>query len=143
MFLGLKAEAVHVNALGRNIFVMLIRLNKVKIPPIPLRETIVTIKLKFGGGNRVPAILEGDGDVNVVGTTSRHAGHGADLAFSGTADEGGTGVVPATKKRVASGEGNAVARAVVGGVVSIGVVEPLLAVGSAVGDILVGLYNPN
>lgn len=128
VFFGFEAEGVHVDALRWHVFVMLIWLNEVKVTAIPFGEPVVAIELEFREGNRVLAILEGDWDEHVVGTTRGDTRHGARFAIA-RRNEGRAGAGPST----AGG---------IGVIVAIGVVEPLFAVGSRVTDIVIGLYYP-
>jgi hypothetical protein len=95
MFLRFKTEGVNVDAGRGNIFVVLIRLYKVEISPIPLREPIMSIELEFGEGDRVLSILERNGDENVVSTTSSNTGHGTSIGIT-RVNERNVGSSPST-----------------------------------------------
>lgn len=98
---------------------------------IAFGEPVVTVELQLGKGHWVLAVLEGDGDEHVVGTTGSNTGHGAGITVNG----GGWG------NKVNSATEGAGGR--VGGVDGIGVVEPLLTVGDAIGKEGVFLHNPD
>jgi len=135
--LGLEAEGVHVDAARRHVLVVLVWLYQVEVATIALREAVVAVELQLGERHGVLAVLEGNGHEHVVGTAGSDAGHGASLAIRAV-HQGGVGASPD-------------ARAGVGQIGLVGVVEPLLAqsVGSSgnraglVGDVLVALYDPN
>lgn len=128
MLLGLQAEGVHVDTLAGHILVVLVRLDQVEVATIALGEAVVAVELQLGLLHRVLAVLEGDGDEHVVGTTSGNTGHGASGEVA-RVDQGGIGAGP----HAVGSEG----------VVNIvGVVEPLLAeLGGS--HIRVFLYYPN
>jgi len=134
VLLGLEAERVHVDTLGGHILVVLIRLHQVEVATIALGEAVVAVELELSGGNGVGAVLEGDGQEHVVGTTSGNTGHGADLAIVVVDQES----VGATGKEATSSS--------VGDIVVVGVVEPLLTGvrgGGGVVHVGIGLHNPH
>jgi hypothetical protein len=53
MFLRLETERVDIDTSSRDIGVMLVRLNKIEVATITLRETVVTVKLNLTSENRV------------------------------------------------------------------------------------------
>ena len=134
VLLGLETERVHVDTLGWHVLVMLIRLNKVEVTTIALAEPIVTVELELGSGHWVSTVLEGHWEVNTVGTTSSHTGHGT-----------GSGVGVVDKDGVGGGESTG---GDVGHIKSIGVVEPLLTdvttsfAGGTI-NVVIGLHNPD
>ena len=139
MLLGLEAERVHVDTLLGNVLVVLVGLHQVEIATIALGEAVVAVELQLGKLHGVDTVLEGDGDEDGVGTTSGHTGHGAGITGVGS---GGGG------DQVGEGSREGAADALGGGgrvpvVEVVGVVEPLLALGSAIRDVLVGLHDPN
>ena len=143
MLLGLEAERVHVDTLAGDVLVMLVRLDKVEVASITLGEPVMTVELELSSNDGVAAVLEGDGDEDVVGTTSGDTGHGTSVTISG----GGGGV---DEVGVGSREGTGVGLSTTGnicGVKGIGVVEPLLTnwgwVGAAVGNVVITLHNPH
>ena len=58
MFLGLESEGVHVNSGRWNVLVVLIRLDEIELPSIPLREPIMTVELEFSEASWVNTSLE-------------------------------------------------------------------------------------
>lgn len=139
MLLGLEAEGVNVDSHGGNVLVVLVGLHQVEVASIALGEPVVTVELELGSLDGVAAVLEGDGDEDVDGTTSGNTGHGTSIAVRGGrggVDQVGVGSRECSRLSLGTRGG-------VGGVISISVVEPLLALGSRVGDNVVALHDPN
>ena len=53
MFFRFETEGVNIDTGGRDIGVVLVRLDKVEVSAISFGETIVTVKLEFGGVDTV------------------------------------------------------------------------------------------
>jgi hypothetical protein len=53
VFFGFEGEGVHVNTDGRDVCVVLVRLDQVEVFAFTFREAIVAVELDFGCDNRV------------------------------------------------------------------------------------------
>lgn len=137
MLLRAQGEGVHVDTAAGHVLVVLVGLDQVEVLAIANGESVVAIELQQSLADGVLAVLEGHGHVHVVGTTSGHTGHGAG---SGVGVVGGddTAHVGLT---ISGGRGTSTGG--VGVVISIGVVEPLLAPRSRVTNVVIGLADPN
>ena len=55
MLLRLECEGVHVDADGRDVGVVLVRLDQVEVLALTLRETVLSVELDLGSHDRVAA----------------------------------------------------------------------------------------
>jgi len=139
MLLGLKTKGVDIDTLLGDILVVLVGLHQIEVATIALGEPVVTVELQLGSNNWVITVLEGDGNVNSVGTTSGNTGHSTSIASSGSSgrsDQVGEGSGVSATRGLGGGGG-------VGVVIVVGVVEPLLALGSRVRHVQVTLDDPD
>ncbi len=133
VFLGFETERVHVNTLFGHILVVLIRLDKIEVTTITLREAVMTVELEFSGCNGVGTVFEGYWKVYTVGTTSSNTWHRTNRG------------VRVVDKDVGGSEGEGTGSDI-GHIVVIGVVEPLFTIVSTsggIGNMGIGLYYPH
>jgi len=171
VFFGFKTEGIDIDTGFRAVGVVLVRLNQVEVTSITFRESVVAVKLEFGGRNGVhTAVKNGiDGSktelntrtkssielVHVVGASKTSSGHNG-LKASSLLSNGNTGSSADDRLSHRTGRKKIIARNTLkrvrgsaterGKVDSISVVEPLLtteSLGSSEIDIAVGLNNPN
>lgn len=132
MLFGAQSEGVNVDTARGNVLVMLVGLDQVEVLAIASGEPVVTVELQQGLVNGVSTAFEGDRHIHVVSTTSGNTRHGTSQGIaSSTSNDGDVGL----------GEGGGDAS--IGNVSIIGVVEPLLTPLGVIGDVGIGLNNPD
>tara|TARA_Y100000389_G_scaffold188089_1_gene210246 strand:+ start:150 stop:488 length:339 start_codon:yes stop_codon:yes gene_type:complete len=79
VFFRFEAEGVDVDANGRDVGVVLVRLDEIEVATHAFGETVVAIELEFGGEDRVEAsVTFGEGEVVAGGVFGGGVGEGED-----------------------------------------------------------------
>lgn len=137
MLLGAQSEGVHVDTARGHVLVVLVGLDQVEVLAVADGEAVVTVELEESLGDGVGSVLEGHGDVDVVGTTAGNTGHGTSKEVSRLGgEEGSVGLASGSSGASSTGD-------LVGVVIGIGVVEPLLTPGGRVLNVIVRLTYPH